>query len=151
MTGHIWQGSPARREYFMIYRGPGFLANHSLVSKLCRRHTGRLSDNLLTGDGGKGAGVEPNHTTTRKLWSSIKHSILSGPAAMKATMQHLLPAPSNTVENIGTRMLLSTYQDRLRFLKSTPSRDFWYGRRKTKGTRYLLMRSAVSAVQCPKL
>ncbi len=35
-------------------------------SKLDRRHTGRLRkrDSLLTGEG---AGVEPNHTTARKL------------------------------------------------------------------------------------
>jgi hypothetical protein len=95
----------------MIYRGPGFLACTPFsVSKLSRRHIERLrkSDNLLKGDGGNGAGVVPNHTTTRKLWSSINHSILSGPAGVKATMQHLWPAPSNTVESIGTRMLLST-------------------------------------------
>jgi hypothetical protein len=40
----------------------------SPVSKLDRRHTGRLRkrDNLLTGKG-KGGGVDPNHTTTVKL------------------------------------------------------------------------------------
>jgi hypothetical protein len=37
--------------------------------KLDRRHIGRLRkrDNLLTGEGGEGAGVEPNHTTARKI------------------------------------------------------------------------------------
>jgi hypothetical protein len=136
VTGHTVFGTGVLcREYFMIYRGPGFLACTPFsVSKLSRRHIERLrkSDNLLTGDGAKGAGVESNHTTTRKLWSSINHSILSGPAAMKATKQHLWPAPSNTVESIGTRRLLSTYQDTLRFLKCKPSRDFWYGRRLEK-------------------
>jgi hypothetical protein len=41
----------------------------SPVSKLDRRHTGRLrkGDNLLTGGGGGGRmGEEPNHTTERK-------------------------------------------------------------------------------------
>ncbi len=40
----------------------------SPVSKLDRRHTGRLRkrDNLLTEEGG-GMGVEPIHTTARKL------------------------------------------------------------------------------------
>jgi hypothetical protein len=37
----------------------------STVSKLDRKM--RKRDNLLTGEGGEGAGVEPNHMTTRKL------------------------------------------------------------------------------------
>jgi hypothetical protein len=67
------------REYLMIYRGPGFLADllfgprpppslHFPISKLplfrnlpvCRRSS------LLTGEK-EGVGVEPNHTTARKL------------------------------------------------------------------------------------
>ncbi len=71
---------PCRREYWLIYRGPGFLAivsrdsaphtpllPPSPVSKLDRRHTGSLRkrDNLLTRKGGRG-GEEPNHTTTGK-------------------------------------------------------------------------------------
>jgi hypothetical protein len=57
----------------MIYRGPGFLSfvrfgsspTFFPVSKLDRRLTGRLRkiDNLLTGEGEKGVGEEPNHTT----------------------------------------------------------------------------------------
>ncbi len=57
------------REYWMIYRGPGFLAvvwfgssptplphPPSSLSKLNRQHTGRLrkKDKLLTGEGGRG-------------------------------------------------------------------------------------------------
>jgi hypothetical protein len=40
----------------------------STARKLDWRHTGRLrkKENLLTSDGGKGVGVEPNHTTARK-------------------------------------------------------------------------------------
>ncbi len=40
----------------------------SPVSKLDRRHTGRLRnrDNLLSGEGGKGVGEDPNHTTATK-------------------------------------------------------------------------------------
>jgi hypothetical protein len=63
-------------EYYMIYRGPVFLAvvlfgsSPTLpVSKLDCRHTGRLRkrDKLLTGEGGgKGVGEESNHTTARK-------------------------------------------------------------------------------------
>jgi len=63
----------------MIYRGPGFLTliwcgsspipSHSNISKLDRRHTGRLKkiDNFLMGEyRGKGVGEEPNHTSARK-------------------------------------------------------------------------------------
>jgi hypothetical protein len=41
----------------------------SPVSKLDRRHTGRLKKrgSLLTGEGEKGAGAEPNHTIARNL------------------------------------------------------------------------------------
>ncbi len=55
--------------------GFGFIATlsrpppHPLpVSKLNRRHTGSLRkrDNLLPGEGKKGVGKEPNHTTARK-------------------------------------------------------------------------------------
>jgi hypothetical protein len=37
--------------------------------KLDRRYTEELRkrDNLLTGEWGRGAGIEPNHTTARKL------------------------------------------------------------------------------------
>ncbi len=61
-----------------MYRGPGLLAvvwfgsspspPPSPVSKLDRRHTGRLrkKDNLLTEEGGGGAGEGPNHTTAWK-------------------------------------------------------------------------------------
>jgi hypothetical protein len=43
----------------------------SPVSKLDWRHTGRLRkrNNLLKGERGEGAGVEPNHTTARKIGS----------------------------------------------------------------------------------
>ncbi len=65
-------------EYWTIYRGPGFSRSYglarpllppSLVSKLDRRHTGRLRKrkNLLTGEGGGRLGEEPNHTTARSL------------------------------------------------------------------------------------
>ncbi len=65
------------REYWTIYRGPNFLSSvwfcsipaSSPVSQLslflslpvCRRFS------LLPGKEGRGAGMEPNHTTTRKL------------------------------------------------------------------------------------
>ncbi len=53
------------------------------VSKLDRRHTGRLRkrDNLLTGERRKGVGEEPNTCDHKKAWSSINHSILSGLAS----------------------------------------------------------------------
>jgi hypothetical protein len=61
----------------MIYRGPDFLAVEkfarpplppSPVSKLNRRHTGRLRkrDKLPTGELGNWVRKEPNLTTTRK-------------------------------------------------------------------------------------
>ncbi len=64
------------REYWMFYRGPVILAvvwfgsspsPPSFVSKLDRRHTGRLRRifNLLTGEGGKRLWEEPNHATAR--------------------------------------------------------------------------------------
>jgi hypothetical protein len=53
----------------MIYRGPGFLA----VSKLDRRHTGRLRKR---GDGREGEG-RANSRDGEKGWSSINQSILS--------------------------------------------------------------------------
>jgi hypothetical protein len=71
--------TPPTREDRMIYEGPGFLAVGSTPTPLppfsrqqelpfflslpvCRRSS------LLMGEGGrgKGAGVEPNHTTARK-------------------------------------------------------------------------------------
>jgi hypothetical protein len=77
------------REYWVIYRGPGFLAvvwfgslptPFPLLSvyKLVRRRTGRLRkrDKLLTGEGRKGGG--PESYDRKKAWSSINHSILSG-------------------------------------------------------------------------
>ncbi len=64
----VWR--PPTREYWMIYRRPGFIAVYDFfdphpttlppapVSKLERRHTGSLRkrDNLLTGEGGRGWG-----------------------------------------------------------------------------------------------
>ncbi len=51
------------------------------VSKLDRRHTGRLrkSDSLRTGEVGERVGEKPTHTTDycKKAWSSINPSILS--------------------------------------------------------------------------
>jgi hypothetical protein len=46
---------------------------------LALRHRGRLRkrDNLLTGEGG--VGEEPNHTTTKKAWASMNHSVPSAP------------------------------------------------------------------------
>jgi hypothetical protein len=58
----------------MNYRGPGFLTVPwfvsspapfpPLVSKLDRRHIGRLRkiEKLLTGEGGRGVDKEPNYT-----------------------------------------------------------------------------------------
>jgi len=72
----------------MIYRLPVFLAEvcfgssptpSSPVSKLDRRHTGRLKKrkNLLS-DRGKGMGEEPNQTTARSMvLSSVNYLILS--------------------------------------------------------------------------
>jgi hypothetical protein len=64
------------REYWMIYRGPGFLvvvwfgsSAPSTVRKLDRRNAGRARkrNNLQTGEEGEGEGEEPNHKTARKL------------------------------------------------------------------------------------
>jgi hypothetical protein len=51
----------------------------SPVNNLDRRLTERLRkrDNLLTGEGAKGVGEEPSHTTARRLGSSVNNSILS--------------------------------------------------------------------------
>jgi hypothetical protein len=53
----------------------------SPVSKPDRRHTGRLiyiyTDNLLTGEGEEG-GAGAKSYDSKKAWSSINHSILSG-------------------------------------------------------------------------
>ncbi len=73
-----------QREYWTIYRGQGFLADvqfgssPSPVSKLDRRHTGRLrnSDNLLT-EGGGGGTTSYNYEKAR---SSKNRAILSGRA-----------------------------------------------------------------------
>jgi hypothetical protein len=74
------------REYWILYRGPGFLASVWLgstptpsprypVRELDRRHAGRLGkrDNLLTVEG------EEEWATSlfKKAWSSKNHSILS--------------------------------------------------------------------------
>ncbi len=81
------------REYWMIYRWPGFLAvvwfgssptpfsplpSESCLSlflclPICRRSS------FPTGEGPERAGEEPDHTTTSKpgQWSCINHSILS--------------------------------------------------------------------------
>jgi hypothetical protein len=74
----------------MIYRGPAFLAFvlfvslptpfcPSPVSKLDRRHTGRLRkrDNLLTGEE-EGVRGEAELYESERAWSSVNHSILSG-------------------------------------------------------------------------
>ncbi len=66
----------------------------SSVSKLDRRHTGRLRkrDKLLTGEGGKGVGEEPNHTTAKTAWSFINHSVLS--ATVQCTYSDYTHFPS---------------------------------------------------------
>ncbi len=73
------------REYWLIYRGPGYLAvvwfgsSPTPVSKLDRRHTGRLRkrDNFLTGEGGRGGWPRGKSYDRKEAWSSIIHSILS--------------------------------------------------------------------------
>ncbi len=76
--------TPPIREYtyLMIYRGPGFLTVYDLapppsslpspVSKLDRRHTGRLRkrENFLTEEGAGGG------RSRKKAYSSINHSLL---------------------------------------------------------------------------
>jgi hypothetical protein len=61
----------------MFYRGhwPSPLLSVSLI----RRHTVRLrmSDNLLTGEGG-GGGAGAKSYDHKKVWSSINHPLLSG-------------------------------------------------------------------------
>ncbi len=74
------------KEYWMIYRGPGFLSvvwfgssPHPLnppptspVSKLDWRHTGRLKKERQLADGwGGGWGAESYHS--KKAWSSLNH------------------------------------------------------------------------------
>jgi hypothetical protein len=73
----------ALKEYWIIYREPGFLAvvlfdsfpPPSPVSKLDRRHTGRLlkRDNFLTGEG-EGVGEGAKSYDGEKAWSSIFES-----------------------------------------------------------------------------
>jgi hypothetical protein len=66
----------------MIYRRPGFLARPlplSPVSKLDRRHTGRLRKrvSLLTGEGEKGMSVEPTiarNLTCYKPFNTLCHT-----------------------------------------------------------------------------
>ncbi len=57
---------------------PSTPSHLSPVSKLDRRHTGRLRkrDNLLTGEGGWGGGGAKSYDG-EKAWSSINHSKLS--------------------------------------------------------------------------
>jgi hypothetical protein len=73
----------------MIYREPDFLARrmiwllpHPLPpspdSKLVFLLSQSSCMSPVDGGGGGRAGYEPKHTTARKPWSSIKHSILSG-------------------------------------------------------------------------
>jgi hypothetical protein len=67
-TGVLYTPSlHACREYWKIYRGP--VPPPLPGSNIDWRHTGRLRkrDNLLTGEGAEGVGLEPNHTTARKL------------------------------------------------------------------------------------
>jgi hypothetical protein len=72
--------TPIASEYWIIYRRPGFLAivwygpsSISPVSKLGRRSHRKWE----LADGRRRVGEEPNHTTHKKAWSSIIHSILS--------------------------------------------------------------------------
>jgi len=69
-------------EYWMIYRGPGFLDRwppSPAVSKLDRQRTGRprKRDNLLTGEKGIGGEGGAKSYDCKKAWSSIHHSLLS--------------------------------------------------------------------------
>ncbi len=72
----------------MIYRIPSFLAvvwfgSTPAPSPLFRQQIVSFSVFLCVAgpaywrEGGEGAGVEPNHTTSRKLLASMNHSILS--------------------------------------------------------------------------
>ncbi len=90
-TGCSTATLPRGREYWMLHRGPGFLAavwfgsspSFSPLS-ICnrdRRYTGRprKRDNLLmlTGDRGGGGGRGAESCDRKKAWPSINHSILS--------------------------------------------------------------------------
>ncbi len=79
------------RDYWMIYRGPGFLAvvwlgsspiNLSLFlsSPVCRWSS------LLTEEGERGWGRSKNHRTAKKQWSSVNCSIFSGWRSALATL-----------------------------------------------------------------
>ncbi len=79
------------RDYWMIYRGPGFLAvvwlgsspiNLSLFlsSPVCRWSS------FLTEEGERGWGRSKNHRTAKKQWSSVNCSILSGWRSALATL-----------------------------------------------------------------
>ncbi len=79
LTGIFHLGWPAplhkvrTREYWMIYRGPGFLILSSPVGKVDWRHTGSLRkvDNLMTWGGGGGA----KSYDSWKAWSSTYKSL----------------------------------------------------------------------------
>ncbi len=72
------------REYWMIYRGPGFLdvvwldriMPPTTIYKLDRRHTRRLRrrDNFLDVKEGPGVGKDPNHTTGSKIIQYSLHT-----------------------------------------------------------------------------
>ncbi len=79
-------------EYWTIYRWPGFLAvvwfgstptPSPLLSASSTGDTQETEKERQFADGrfGKGMGVEPKHTTARKHWPSINHSIFSDPAS----------------------------------------------------------------------
>ncbi len=96
------QGKVYIRDYWMIYRGQAFSRSNDLapllapsphhpVSKLARRHTGRLRnrDNLLTGDGGEEFGLAEAYNR-KKAFSSTNHSILSGVLPFSSTGRNTL-------------------------------------------------------------
>jgi hypothetical protein len=66
---------PFYSEYWMIYKGPGFLAiiwfgSSPTPSEATHRKTEKERQ---LADGGE----EPNHATTREIWSFVNHSIIS--------------------------------------------------------------------------
>ncbi len=131
VTLTLCERSAAAREFWMIYRGPGYLAVLWFDSprlELDWPHTGSLrrGGNLLTGGGGEGGGREAESYDRKKAWSSINHSILSGSNPLTARMCWLEKELSSNSSSIKLQKnvphLRSEYWSFLTVLTSTFTR-----------------------------